>query len=428
MIDLAWLIPFAGAVWFVARYSVNVPYMDQWGLPSLFAAAAAGRPVLPGLLDCNNEHPILFPKLIFLALAFATGWNTRVEMAVTLLSALAMFSAIARLAAAEERDGVERTTAISLFVASLLVFSFVHYDDWLWGWQLTFVLANSCAVLAVYLISNSIRHPVRGQILAWICCVVASFSALYGLFSWLAIIPVQLSPRSNKRGAGAALGSVLLLSTAIAVYFLALKRPFLYSVDRFFWRKHPVAALEFLCALVGAPLAHGNPIAPATLAPLLGFALIALFAVCAVSLMRANQFASAVPWIAIGSFGLGFAAMNALGRCAWGVGLAASQSRYMGASVLVAVATLELCRRVMVKRRAIFIAFAGVIAALSLAGSIPSIPVARALKRERTRASAYLEVERYIDPATDKYEQSCLFPLLPVVPFTRGIREGAFAR
>ena len=97
----------------------------------------------------------------------------------------------------------------------------------------------------------------------------------------------------------------------------------------------------------------------------------------------------------------------------------------MGASALVAVATLELCRQVMVKRRAIFIAIAGAIAALSVAGSIASIPVARALKRERTRASACLEVERYIDPATDKYEQSCLFPLFPLVPFTGRIRGGA---
>ncbi|HTQ23415.1 MAG TPA: hypothetical protein VMI09_01885 [Candidatus Binataceae bacterium] len=318
MIDSMWLIPFAAAVWFVAKYSVDVPDMDQWGLPSLFDNAAAGRPVLPGLLTCNNEHPVLFPKLIFLALAFTTRWNTRVEMAVTLLSALAMFTAIARLAAAEERDGVTWTTAISLFVASLLVFSFVHYDDWLWGWQLMFVLANTCAVLAVYLISNSIQHPLRGQILAWTCCLVASFSALYGLLSWLVIIPAQLSRGRNKRrAAAAAIGSVLLLSVAIAVYFLLLERPFLYPVDRSFWLGHPIAALEFLCALVGAPLAHGNPISPATLAPFLGCALIALFAACAAWLIRANRFPSAAPWIAIGLFGLGFAAMNTLGRSAW---------------------------------------------------------------------------------------------------------------
>jgi hypothetical protein len=146
------------------------------------------------------------------------------------------------------------------------------------------------------------------------------------MLSWLVIIPTQFASIRNKRWAAeAAAGSVVLLGVSIAAYFLVMTRPFLYPVDRSFWRKHPLAALEYLCALVGATPAHGNLISPDTLAPLLGFALIAVFAACVVWLTLAKRLPYSASWISIGLFGLGFAAMNMFGRSAWGVRVAASQ-------------------------------------------------------------------------------------------------------
>ena len=425
LIDHLWSIPFIALVWFVAKYSVDVPYLDQWGLPYLFYGVARGQPLIPMLLMTNNEHPVVFPKLIWIALAFTTKWNTRVDLAITLLLTFAMFIAIARMVRGEEQVGTSWISAVTLLVASLLAFSFVHYGDWLFGFQLHWALTNACTVWALYLVCTSARYPVRKQLLAWACCLVASFSALYGMLSWLVIVPAQLAATGDKRSkAKATAASVVLFGVCIAAYFLLLTR-FEFPADRSFWLKHPFAALAFLFALMGAPLAQAGLVAPVTLAPLLGFALITLFIVCAASLLRANPVTSCVPWISIGLFAIGFSAMTTVARSVWGVGVAASESHYMSLAVLFAIATLELCRQTMRARPAVFVTLAFAVGALGLAGSIASLQIVRAIKRDRLHAAAFLEVERYIDPATDKYVQSCLFPLYPILPMTGGIRQPA---
>jgi len=58
-------------------------------------------------------------------------------------------------------------------------------------------------------------------------------------------------------------------------------------------------------------------------------------------------------------------------------------------------------------------------------GRIDRVDSRRTRAQARAHSGVSLEVERYIDPATDKYEQSCLFPLFPLVPFTGWIRGGA---
>ncbi len=420
-----YLVPFAGAVWFVARFSVDVPITDQWGLSNLFGAVAARQSLAPHLLACNNEHPILFPKLIWIALAFATKWNTRVDMMMSLLLALVMFIAIATIARSQSRGGRDWIAAVSIFVAALCVFSFVHYDTWLWGFQLNFVLTNTCVVLAVYSLWRLHARPPEALLLAWCLCAIASFSELQGMLAWLVVIPMYALLDDRRRAAMAVLGSVALCGVSVALYFLVFTRAHRYPVDRSFWHYHPIAALEFLFALLGAPLAHGTSVPSQTLAPVLGAVLIGLFVVGNALLVRAKRLSVAAPWISMGLFGIGFALMTTFGRSAWGVGLAAAQSRYMSASVLLTVAVLELFRQALAHRPKLFVVLAVAVGTLSVAGTVESIPIARNLKQAREHAAAYLEVERYIDPATDNYEQSCLFPLFPVTGYTGRVRVSA---
>ncbi|HJU09692.1 MAG TPA: hypothetical protein VJ728_02385, partial [Candidatus Binataceae bacterium] len=91
----------------------------------------------------------------------------------------------------------------------------------------------------------------------------------------------------------------------------------------------------------------------------------------------------------------------------------------------LALGVIQLGRQAMRNRPWTFATIACIAGALSIAGSVASLHMGRTLKRMRGLASACLEVERYIDPATDRYPQSCLFPLFPMTPGTSWVRPSA---
>jgi hypothetical protein len=128
---IAWavyLAPFGLAVAFVLRLGSEAPIVDQWSLIWMFNAAArhwGGSFFLHSLLERTNEHPLLFPKLIWMALALTTKWNLRAELIATLLLMLAVFVLCASLAFREpSRAGWP--VMVGMAVASLLLFSLVH--------------------------------------------------------------------------------------------------------------------------------------------------------------------------------------------------------------------------------------------------------------------------------------------------------------
>src|SRR5437764_7589691 len=69
----ATLLPIAFIVALIWRYGVNVPFWDEWSLIDLFEHAHAHKLSLADFLAQNNEHRLVFPKLIFLALEQLLG-------------------------------------------------------------------------------------------------------------------------------------------------------------------------------------------------------------------------------------------------------------------------------------------------------------------------------------------------------------------
>lgn len=425
------LLPFVAALGFVTVYSVDVPYSDQWWLPGLFTAVARGQGLSWNLLRCNNVHPVLFPKLVWIVLGFTTRWNLRVDMAATLVTILAVFALCALMANSEGHGRPTWQIAVSNLITSLLLFSFVHFDTFLWGFQVSFALVNLAVIAAIYLLSTSPANPIRALVLAWACCTVASFSSLQGMLSWIVILPCLVICFTSKRARSIATCATLALGAAcLALYFTAFIRDTPLSSDTF-WSKHPGAALQFFLAVLGAPLAEGTHGAASVVAWLIGGVLLLLFAfsVCWTVLGKTESRA-AIPWISIGLFGLGFAVMTAMGRSSWGAfGAVTAGSRFMSVSVLLSVAVVHLGRQVLTGRewgRLGFLGLAVLVGAGTIAGSAASIPAARQSRQGRLRASACLEVLGYIDPRTDSNLESCLFPIaVPVPAYVQFVRQPA---
>ncbi len=377
---------------FVERYGTNVPIVDQWGLVGLFNAIARHTGIAAALLQRNNEHPVFFPKLIWVALAFATKWNVRVDLLATLVPMAAMFLAFARMVFGElppsaggpsspsgprsasglpKKDGW--VMIASLAVTSLLLFSLVHSDTYLGGFQLSFTLTNAAVIAAIWSLSAAHARPLLGLILAWLCCIVASFSSLHGMLAWIVILPCLFTVLETRRAKVIAAGCTGLLAAAsVAAYSFAFT-PGSKVADPSFWYKHPLDVVKFFLAVLGLPLIIRNVSVAEHVAGLVGAAVLALFLSGAYFTFRRASWRSAAPWISIGLFGLGFAGMVSIGRTSWGLSGAVAANRYTICTILVTIASVQLWRQALTDqpgRRRAFLALALLLSTASLAASV----------------------------------------------------------
>lgn len=67
------LIPLLILIRYVIRYGVDIPWYDQWKFLPTLEKFFQGRLAFHDLWQQHNEHRILFPRIVFLALAFAVS-------------------------------------------------------------------------------------------------------------------------------------------------------------------------------------------------------------------------------------------------------------------------------------------------------------------------------------------------------------------
>ncbi|MBI1845590.1 MAG: hypothetical protein HYR86_01285, partial [Candidatus Rokubacteria bacterium] len=112
----------------VARHAVNVPYWDEWHLTPEVEHVAQGRLSLAELWAQHNEHRPVLPKLVMLALARLSRWDTRWESAASVAVALALLVILAALIAATVPS--KRLVPWLVLVASALTFSKGQFENW----------------------------------------------------------------------------------------------------------------------------------------------------------------------------------------------------------------------------------------------------------------------------------------------------------
>jgi len=419
------LIPFAFLAWFVAECGVNVPFLDQWGLPWVFEGVKHGD--FSGILAFNNEHRIIVPRLIWTALAFLDSWNVKVEMFVSVIFTLAMFIGMT-WRVREESDGASHVSPdLTLFVSSLVLCAFVQWDTYLWGFQFSFVLVNVCVVFGILILSSPRIEFRRKLIFAGLCCLIASFSSLQGLLSWFVMLPCLLLLFHKTKGRIVAGLIVAAIFGVVAVVYqigyvrgTVLVPPLTLLPSKQF--------VLFFLSLAGGPLAQGLAVAPPNAAATIGGVLVGGFVILIALSIHARQYSRAAPWIAIGLLSLGFDTITSIGRASWGWQIAVTMSRYMSITVLLTVAVLQMLRQWGELRPAYknWIAFfAGGIALLSITGSARGLSKGYELKQARSDAAGFMEVLPYIDPKTDAYPESCIFPLFDLAGYTKWVRQPA---
>lgn len=180
-----WLPPLCTLA-LVLLLHVDVPYHDQWDLLPLLDAALRNEFRWADLLQPHNGHILLLPKLVMLALALLTQWNTLAEVLfgfLCMLGSWLLLQAMAAQVLSRPLLVVEKT------VLSLLVFSWSQAQNWLWGWQLQIPLAL-LLLLCGFAALQRLRHDGAAVLLAALCGIAAMLSFAGSLPFWPAVLPL----------------------------------------------------------------------------------------------------------------------------------------------------------------------------------------------------------------------------------------------
>jgi hypothetical protein len=336
------LVAACAPAWLILKYGVDVPYWDQWDIAPFFEKLAHGSLTLSDLFAQQNEYRQFFPNLLFVALGLLTGWNVKYEMLVSLLLACLVCFNVRRLGA-QTADG--RSCELVLFpLASLLIFSPIQFENWLFGVQVIYFVPIACITTGL-LAAYSERMGARVALLACACLsVFSTFSSANGLLCWVVLPPALLVARPSARaaarrwlplwGAGFAL--------CVAVYVYAFRSPASHPSTSEALR-HPFDALVYFVALLGGPLAVGRR--PLAFAIVVGACALLTYALACAYLFKFRDdramLRRAMAWAALGAYSLGTASMVTVGRLGFGVSQSLT-SRYTTFSLYLLVALVYL--------------------------------------------------------------------------------------
>ncbi len=335
-----YLLPVVGLCWYVAQYSVNVPILDQIDLVPVLEKAATNRAGVWDFFSQHNEHRMLFPRLIFVGLALLSRWNTQVEMAFSIGLAVLSFWFLVQLTIVS--PPYDRPLVHSVNIAtSVIFFSLIQYENWLFGFQLAWFLINLCIIAVLYVLVVPKHQPWQRRLaIAYGLCTIASFSSAHGVLSWLCMLPCILllvdCPRQRQQLLGITLLGFICTCLVYSIGYQTPQHP-IFKTDLLFVLKQPFAAFHYLCVLLGSGWRSlGIPVGVVGIVLLvnfLGFNWIILW--------QPRFFRQFAPWLCLGWFTLMFGGITTVGRASFGVEQVLV-SRYTTVSLLLSISLLQL--------------------------------------------------------------------------------------
>jgi hypothetical protein len=311
----------------VLRRGVDIPFWDEWDWGSLVYAAHTGTLTFAQLWEPHNEHRILVPNLLMLALDRFGGWDPvreeLVSLAVLALTQLVLWLLIRRTVPAARRG-------ICFLAASALLLGLAQYENLDWGFQMAWFLCDLGLVFAVWQLARASRSPWPLR-LAILAAVLASLSSSQGLLVWPAgLVVVLLIPR------GAAVRATAWLASGAVTAAIVRSGTFTSGAPP--GHAGPGALLDYVLIYLGSPLAMSWSYPRSREA---GIVLVLALLAIAVLGLRAPlaRRVRLAPWLAVAAYAVLSGVLTAYGRAAFGPEQANS-SRYSSISELAWVAAL----------------------------------------------------------------------------------------
>ena len=301
----------------VTRYGVNVPFWDQWEFVKLLDKAAAGQLEFKDFWEQHNEHRLVLPRVIMLALAKATQWDIRYEIAANVVVAFLVLGMLVLLIERTVRPVAPVIVPWLILAASLTTFSLTQWLNWIWGWQLQIFMNALAAVATVWALARW-RGRWPGLVLALLAAIAGALSFATGLIL-LALIPLALliGPRFDQ---GASRLAHVALTAAIgagvaALYLNKFRHPG-QQPSPLFLLSHPVSYSYYVLTYMGSGLGAWSTLVSASW----GAVGIAAFAWCSTWLwirFPDLRHTTLLPWILLGLYGILSGFMIGIGRAGY---------------------------------------------------------------------------------------------------------------
>ena len=346
----------------VARHAVNVPLWDDWERGRLVEKWQEGTLDLGFLYSPHLGHRMLLPRLVALANAKWAGGDLRLEMGLAWLVVLG--TALAAHALLRRTLGLRPGPLYgATFLANLLLFTPLQWENFLWAAQAFFLLPMGALVLALLALGS--RLPIAARFgLCLATALVTSHTFLHGLVLWPAIFAFVVlrrdfgSPRERVlflAAWGAAAAAVLIpyftvggfRGIPLPMHAFGLETgegvPRAAPADA---REDPLLVARFLFGLLGSVTARLPYFVTARAAPWAGVGIAALFLAPLALWLRCWRDARAwdrwLPWVTLGGVALGLCVQAAVGSAAaqgWEYSIL---PRYISISLYVPLAAVAL--------------------------------------------------------------------------------------
>lgn len=395
--------------------------MDQWGLVGFYQKVATGEVDFHDFFRQDNEHRLLFPKLIFIIFSFLTDWNIKLEMYFSIVLVVATFVLIYWISTTNSpRDRI--LFKVLNFTVCLFLFSWVQLANWLFGIQLMWFLISLCVVGAIFCLHVlEIRVSLR-MLFSAILCAIASFSSAHGVLSWIALIPSVINLPGNRRQ----------MQWRLAIWLgLFLLVGWIYSIGYHsisdhptvgFILQEPLTSLRYFLTLFYSPL-RGFGLSESLGIEIVGGVVFLGFLLANFYYIKhdRSQIASRLsPWISLGWYAIVLGGIITVGRAGFGIDSALA-SRYVNFMTLAIVALLQIVYLLASQqsgwKRSISRLAVGTLAVVLsinvISGSFQMLSLARWVLLHRQSSKTCVEVIRYIDPTIERFPNNCISTLFP---------------
>jgi hypothetical protein len=326
-------------LWLIYSYGVDVPYWDVWeaGCP-LFVKLHAGTLGIADFLGFQNEHRVVFPRIIGFGLGVLTHWNIRSELFVTWALAWVGVINLWRLSRLTG-FGNSRLRPWLLAGVAFLIFTPVQHETWLLGisaYQPLILCLTACLWIPF------VTRP--GVAFLWTMALgtISTFSFASGFLVWILAAPLlwmRTTEAGGKRYRVWWIVWVVALSLSLFLYFHGFQKPD-RSPSPYIFFQQPLSAFNYLLAYLGADFASDT-----FAASNVGAFLTLLFFACIFSLWQhrgdRQLLMRALPWAMLPCFAFASAIITTIGRMGFGVDQALS-TRYIIFSGMLPVGLLFL--------------------------------------------------------------------------------------
>jgi hypothetical protein len=298
------------------RYSVDVPFWDQWEPIALVTAVKHGTLTFQDLWRQQNDSRHFFPRLIYIAMDLVGRGDVRYEMlAMFLLAVLVMWN-VYNLGLRTLPSGLARSLATVL--AGLLIFSPIQWQNWLWGIQVIVFMPVACLTTAVVLCYSDLSAWSK----LWVSSVLATmatYSNANGMICWVALLCL-VSMQFQSIGARLKAASVWIALAAanLTAYFYDFHQVGGETGKLSDSLELPSKAIRCFLAFLGASLGSARGLADLKLAMIIGSVTVCVAIFVLYKLLRNSKepgiLRRSAGWLAIAGYSLGTAVILTAGR------------------------------------------------------------------------------------------------------------------